>query len=240
MTSRLTYSAVVVFSLAFLVCLMAAGAPVASLAAECGDDVGGARVACECGDIVVSDTRLQPQDPIVRLRCDHDGLSLRAPRGAASIGVDLAGLSIVGSGSGSGIRILDGGENGAVIIGGEPGRPGEIAGFRNGVRATGSRPLAEIRDLGIKGSTSDGLILRGLETRLIRVASDDNARDGLRVGGHGHTLEGVEAARNAGYGLRMMARDAEGEASAADNARGAVMTPACGTKAKVEVEDQLR
>ena len=172
MTLRLTHPAVVVLSLAFLACLMAAaGGPVTARAAECGDDVGGARVACGCGDIVVSDTRLQPADPITRLRCDHDGLALRAPRGAASIGVDLSGLSIVGSGSGAGIRILDGGENGAVIIGGEPGGPGEIAGFRNGVRATGSRPLAEIRDLSIKGSTSDGLVLRGSKARLIRVKS---------------------------------------------------------------------
>ena len=93
-------------------------------------------------------------------------------------------------------------------------------------------------DLSIKGSTSDGLVLRGSKARLIRVKSEDNARDGLRVGGHGHTLESVEAARNAGYGLRITARGAEGVASAADNARGAMTTPAFGTA--VKVEDQLR
>jgi len=159
---------------------MMMGGPTAALAAECGDEIGGARVACSCGDIVVSDTKLQAADPISRTRCDHDGLALRAPRGAESISLNLAGLSIVGSGSGSGIRILDGGDNGAVVIGGEPGRPGEIAGFRNGVRATGSRPVAEIRDLDIKGSSSEGLVLRGLDALLVRVTSDDDVRDGLR------------------------------------------------------------
>ena len=122
---------------------MSAGGRTPALAAECGDDVGGTRVACSCGDTVVSDTTLRPDDPVSRVRCDHDGLVVRAPRGAASIALDLAGLSIVGSGQGSGIRIIDGGEYGALIIGGVPGRPAEIAGFRNGVRATGSRPLAD-------------------------------------------------------------------------------------------------
>jgi len=202
MVLRLSHRSVFLFLFACLAGFVLAGRPSPALAAECGDDVGGARVACSCGDIVVSDTTLQPDDPVSRLRCDHDGLQLRAPRGSESIQLDLAGLSIVGSGNGAGLRVLDGGETGAIIIGGEPGRPGEIAGFRNGVRATGSLPIAEIRDLTIKGSARDGLVLRGGAARLVRVTSESNGGDGLRVGGREHIFEDVEGSRNARDGRR--------------------------------------
>jgi hypothetical protein len=231
MALRLSYHPLFVFSLG---CLLVAGVTVTALAAECGDDVGGTRVACSCGDIVVSDTKLRSEDSVSRHRCRHDGLVLRARRGAESIELDLAGLSIVGSGSGSGIRILDGGENGAVIIGGEPGRSGEIAGFRTGVRATGSHPVAEIRDLTIKGSSRDGLVLRGAAARLVRVTSDSNGGDGLRIGGRQHTLEAVEASGNGRYGVRVTARGAEGVVATADNTRGAILPPARGSAVNVQ------
>ncbi|TFH22562.1 MAG: hypothetical protein E4H03_08140 [Myxococcales bacterium] len=217
MAIRFSHQAVFLFVLACLAGLMmVAGGRAPALAAECGDDVGGTRVACSCGDIVVSDTTLRPDDPVSLVRCDHDGLVLRAPRGAESIALDLSGLSIVGSGQGSGIRIVEGGEQGAIIIGGVPGRPAEIAGFRNGVRATGSRPLAEIRDLTIKGSSRDGLVLRGAPARLARVTSDSNGGDGLRIGGRQRMLEDVEASGNRRYGVR-------------GNVRGAIRPPAHGS-----------
>lgn len=232
MKLRFARSTLVLFSLVASGLLAAAAGK--AFAAACGDDVAGARVACSCGDTVVSDTKLDASDPVARERCDNDGLVVRAGPGAAAIQLDLAGLSLVGTGSGAGIRVLDGGDGGAVIAGGEPGRPGEIAGFRNGVRATRTHAVAEIRDLVIKGSTRDGLVLRGSEATLTRVSAEDNGRDGLRVGGRDHKLEGVEAAGNARYGVRVTARGAEGQASTAGNARGAMLAPAAGTDLKVE------
>lgn len=40
-----------------------------ALAAPCGDALDGRRVACRCGDTVVTDTRLLATDPVVTTRC---------------------------------------------------------------------------------------------------------------------------------------------------------------------------
>ncbi len=77
----------------------------AAAAAPCGDDVKGVRVACHCGDTVVSDTRLRPEDPVVSGRCPLDGLAIRADALAESITLDLAGLSLVGTGAGIGLEV---------------------------------------------------------------------------------------------------------------------------------------
>ena len=87
-------------------------------AAACGDDVNGERIACSCGDTIVSDTRLRADDPVVVERCRTDGLIVRAPAGALTLRLDLGGRVLTGDGLGTGIRVLSGGSRGAVIIGG--------------------------------------------------------------------------------------------------------------------------
>src|SRR5688572_18541302 len=93
-----------------------------ALAKECGDDLEGRRVACACRDTVVSDTVLRPGDPVVSGRCNQGGLVLRARSLAETIRLDLAGLSIVGSGVGDGISVVEGGSDGAVLVGGTSAR----------------------------------------------------------------------------------------------------------------------
>lgn len=68
--------------------------------ADCGDDIGGERVPCGCGDVVVSDTRLRPGDPVVEGACPADGLILRAAPAASSLTLDLGGLELRGRGAG--------------------------------------------------------------------------------------------------------------------------------------------
>jgi hypothetical protein len=216
-------------ALAVVIVTIGAGVPLTASAASCGDDVQGRRVACACGDVVVVDTVLRADDPIATERCTGDGLVLRALAGAGSIRLDLAGASITGLGGGVGLRVLDGGSGGAVIIGGDGGA---VVGFRNGLRATRPGSAAEIRDLAIRGSSSDGLVLRGHGTKLVRVRAEDSGRDGFHIGGSSVQLEGVEAERNGRYGLRLTGNVA-GNARVDGNASGVSLG---GAAAAVSVE----
>ena len=117
-------------------------------AAACGDDVNGERIACSCGDTIVSDTRLRADDTVVVERCRTDGLIVRAPAGALTLRLDLGGRVLTGDGLGTGIRVLSGGSRGAVIIGGDVGNPGSVAGFRVGLRTLNGRVLAEVQKIG--------------------------------------------------------------------------------------------
>jgi len=121
--------------------------PPALASTLCGDDVDGQRVACSCGDTVVSSTRLRQEDPVVNQRCSHNGLQLRAAGSIDSLVLDLAGFTLTGSGSGTGILVLDGGSQGAVIVGGNPSEPGHVAGFRRGIRTHGRRGLKATHNL---------------------------------------------------------------------------------------------
>lgn len=191
-------------------------------AADCGDNIAGTRVPCDCGDTVVTNTVLQPTDPVTLNRCKVDGLRLRAPRNARTISLNIAGLSIVGTGMGVGIRVIDGGEDGALIIGGETDSAGEVANFRNGVRATGKSSLAGIRDLVIKGCVADGAVIRAGTSELVRVVVVENGRNGLRIAGENLTMETVNASDNKGYGARVTGRQVKGNMTAFGNARGSL------------------
>jgi hypothetical protein len=206
-------------------------AVVASLAlsvpafAACGDNVDGARVACRCGDVVVSDTRLQPGDPIVAGPCMTDGLIVRAPSGTDSIRLDLGGLAIRGSGRGTGIRVMSGGKLGATIVGGDgPGR-GEVLGFGTGFRASGQRSVRELRGISFTANVRDGMTLRGDSVAVVDVQAERNGRDGLHVGGRSPRIEDVGAQQNGGTGLRVTAPGAAiGTAVTAGNRRAQMRT----------------
>lgn len=174
-----------------------------AVAANCGDDVNGERVACACGDTVVSDTRLVKTDPVVRQRCPDDGLIIRAAGQIESLTLDLAGLPLTGKGSGVGIQVLDGGSQGALLIGGKDGRPGQIAGFRVGISARGAQALRAAENLIVLGNETDGVQVSGRGAALNGVVSDDNGGSGVRTRGRDHSLEGVSAAGNRRYDLRV-------------------------------------
>jgi hypothetical protein len=174
-----------------------------AMAANCGDDVNGKRVACSCGDTVVSDTRLVSTDPVVTERCSDDGLSLRAVGQIESLTLDIAGLQLTGQGNGTGIHVLDGGSAGAILIGGRDGHPGQVAGFRVGISGRGSRAVLAIENLIVVGNETDGIQLSGRAASLSGVVTDDNGRSGIRVHGRDHVLDGVSAKGNRRYDLRV-------------------------------------
>jgi hypothetical protein len=182
--------------------------PATRAAAACGDDIGGKRVACRCGDVVVADTRLQASDPVVSERCSTDGLVVRAKPDAQSIVLDLAGLTILGTGQGTGIRVIDGGRDGAVIVGGD-GAAAEVAGFGTGFRARGQRSVRELRNVSFTANERDGVVLRGAGSEVLGVTAERNGRDGLRIGGRGTRLDGVSAQQNGGDGVRLTTPSAQ-------------------------------
>ena len=187
-------------------------------AAACGDDVDGRRIPCACGDVVVSDTRLQATDPVTTDRCSRDGLFLRARAGARSLRLDVAGLSILGTGIGSGIRVVDGGDLGALITGGDAAR-GQIAGFDTGIFAHGRDAVAEVRNLTVQGNVSDGVVIRSSGVKVTEVTAHRNGRDGLRISGHGSELSGVEATSNNNVGLRLDGSANNVQARLSDNGK---------------------
>lgn len=211
-SSRIARTAV-----AALVCSVFASSPSTVVAGVCGDDVGGNRVACRCGDTVVSDVRLQSDDPVVGGRCPLDGLIIRASALADSVTLDLAGHAIVGSGFGAGVRVEDGGNDGATIVGGAAGERGEIVGFGTGLAAMRMGELARVERIDVKGSRHDGMFLRGAGLFVVAVGSHDNGANGIRYEGTGGRLMRVSATGNAKSGLVIHASRTEVEAAADDN-----------------------
>lgn len=202
-------------------CLLAAPAQ----AKNCGDNVDGERVACACGDIVVSDTTLRPTDPVVSEPCSSSGLVVLAPTGSEGLTLNLGGQSIVGSGRGSGIRVVRGGSLGSVIVGGDAEDPrAEIAHFDTGIRAHGSAVLREVRAIDVHDNTDNGLRLRTSGVRVVDVRSRSNGGDGVSLSGHGIEVSGVAAERNSGDGLRVRGNGATVEGETRGNGRhGAVI-----------------
>jgi hypothetical protein len=176
-----------------------------ALAAECGDRVGGARVACACGDVVISDTTLRPGDPVTATRCPIDGLILRATAGTETLTLDLAGLAIVGRGEGIGVRIDEGGTDGARLVSSAEA-PGEIVGFGTGILSPRPLELSRIENLAVKGNHDDGLRLRTAGALIIDVSATDNGGDGIEMAGEGGRLVGVEANGNRRVGLKLRTR----------------------------------
>jgi hypothetical protein len=174
-----------------------------ALAKECGDDLEGRRVACACGDTVVSDTVLRPEDPVVRGRCFEGGLVVHARGLAETLRLNLAGLSIVGSGIGDGISIVAGGSEGADVIGGTSERRGEIVGFGTGVNVRTARAARRIEFLEVEGQRHEGLLLRSAGTFVTDVRALRNGGDGVRISGEGGRLFGIEAFENHGAGVRV-------------------------------------
>lgn len=193
--------------------------------AACGDDVGGTRIPCRCGDVVVSDTELLSGDPIVSEACLADGLVVRARDGAESIHLNLNGLTVQGSGFGIGIRVIDGGSRGAVISGGSSGAFGTITGFRVGISARGRKLLASLSAVAVSDNRSDGAAIAGQGVNVVDLAATNNGRDGLRLGGRRSRATNVRTVANAAYGIRVTGRGNHVESTSVRDVAGAsVMT----------------
>ena len=75
------------------------------VAADCGDSAGpgGSRVACDCGDTLVTSAVLKKRDPVTRGQCPGNGLTIATH--TQGITLDCRGRKITGSGAGVGIYI---------------------------------------------------------------------------------------------------------------------------------------
>lgn len=185
-------------------------------AANCGDDVGGVRVPCACGDIVVSDTRLESGDPVVSQPCPRDGLFILVPTGSPGITLDLGGLSLVGKGKGAGIRVVRGGAGGSAIVGGGSGGA-QVARFDVGIRASGKSDVREVRDVELLANVGEGLALRSSGVEISNVRSTRNGGTGLRIAGRGVRATDVESAGNLGDGIKLHGTDIAVEGRSVDN-----------------------
>lgn len=192
--------------------------PLHAEAASCGDDVGGLRIACSCGDDVVSDTVLAASDPVVTESCSGDGLVVFVPGKSKGITLDLGDHSIVGRGSGVGIRVVRGGRVGTTILGGgENGRRAEVAHFRTGISAHGRNDLVALVGVDVHDNLSDGLRLHTSGVRIEDVRSESNGRDGLSLSGHGNQVTGVVAERNSSEGVQIRGAGSTVNAETSDN-----------------------
>lgn len=207
-----------------------------AVAGACGDTIDGQRVACACGDIVVTDTVLWPTDPVATESCAGDGLTLLAPDDADSLTLNLGGQSIVGRGYGAGIRVARGGRLGAVIVGGDEGDPrAEIARFGTGIRASGHDALREVRAIDIHNNTADGLRIHTSGVTIEDVRSQGNGRDGVALSGHGNQVSAVTASDNARDGLKVRGSAAAVTAETTGNRRNGAVIGGRGNRV-----DQLR
>jgi len=208
-------------------------------AAACGDNIDGKRVACACGDTVLSDTVLWPTDPVVTEACSDDGLTLLAASDADSLTLNLGGQSIAGRGHGTGIRVARGGRFGAVIVGGDEGDArAEIARFGTGIRASGRDDLREVRSLDVHDNTADGLRIHSSGVSLEDVRSEGNGRDGVSLSGHGNEVSGVTARDNARDGLKVRGSAATVSANTTDNGRNGTVIGGRGNRVeKIRTQD---
>jgi hypothetical protein len=197
-------------------------------AASCGDDVDAARIACRCGDTVVSDTKLRDGDPVASAPCPIDGLTIRADSLAESITLDLAGLSLVGRGAGIGLRVDYGGADGATIVGGPSRMRGTIRGFGIGVSTTSGEAIASISHLTVRENRHEGMRIVVTGTVLDDVVATANGDDGLHVRGSGGRLSAVESSGNGGHGIMLSANGAAFDAVANGNGESGVV--ASGTR----------
>jgi len=195
-------------------------------AGVCGDDVDGKRVACSCGDIVVSDVRLRVDDPVVSGRCPHDGLIVRAAVTTDSIDIDLAGQVLAGSGHGYGILVERGGTDGAAIVSttsGKQARPGEIVGFGTGIFSPMSEGVRRIENVNATANARDGVRLNARGAILLDLKTNRNGRTGLALRGRGGRVVGLESNDNGNAGARIMSQGTIVSGSAARNERHGIV-----------------
>ncbi len=198
-----------------LLCLVIAATAAPAAGARCGDDVDGrgTRVACACGDVLVSSARVAPSDPLVQTPCPAAGLVVDVPATVTRpVTLELAGAVVAGSGRGVGIEVLAGGPHGIVVTG-----PGGVRGFDLGFVAR-EGALASVVAVESSDNVRDGFRLAGRDYRLDACRADRNGRDGFVLHGEGFRLDGCEAVGNGrdGFAIRGHPATTVADANVAD------------------------
>jgi parallel beta-helix repeat protein len=174
-------------------------------AADCGDTAGpgASRIACACGDTVVTSTRLRGYDPVSRGACHGDGLVI----GADDITLHCNNHRIKGSGAEdtTGIALL---ERWNVTV-----HRCRIAGFGDGISVTGGGDH-RFKDNRVFDSTRYGIAVGSLGerqtgswgNRLVR-NSVRRARAAIRIAeGESNDLD-ANIVRDAEDGIQLFAPD---------------------------------
>lgn len=215
-----------------LACVLLLNAlPAVAFAARCGDDVDGrgTRVACACGDIVVSAVRLDAADPITQAPCPGAGLVVDVPPSVQRPTLDLNGLVVTGSGRDAGIDVVSGGQGGLAIVG-----PGTVTGFDHGI-VTREGALAQASQVHADGNARDGFRLAGRGYQLVACSADHNGRDGFVLQGQDYRLDDCTAVANGRDGFAVRGRPAtsvEAANTAADNGRRGARTRSRAARAR--------
>jgi hypothetical protein len=186
-------------------------------AKRCGDDVDGVDVPCACGDVVVASTVLR-DDPVTAAVCPHDGLLIRAEDERVSLVLDLAGHTLRGRRAGAGLRVLNGGPGGALIV--SDAGPAMVADFDDGVVGRGGDAIALLQDLAVRNSRRDGVRITGRNFAVRRVSVAGAERDGFALGGSGFEISDTRAEDCGRFGYFVMGDSAivggEGNGNVAD------------------------
>ena len=170
----------------------------------CGDDVAGADVPCACGDVVVSDVTIT-DDPVARGACAGDGLMVRALDAQTGITVDLAGATLQGDGTGTGILAIYGGAGGVRIV--STGTAATIDNFRDGIAAHGSESLSLLEHVQVRRSARDGVRVHAENYQVRNVDVRTSGRDGFAIMGGRFRVADTLAATNARHGYFVMGRN---------------------------------
>ena len=166
----------------------------ASAIRPCGDDVDGhgKRVACACGDLLVSSHVLGPADEVTAARCPNYGLLVAA---SSPVTLDLGGRTIAGSGQGIGIFVL----RGSLLLVG----PGAVEHFEVGVLARGTQALRSAVNIRVADNRLDGLVAQGDGFTVLGSVAEGNGRNGFSLAGINYALDGNLASGNGRHGFKL-------------------------------------
>jgi hypothetical protein len=186
-----------------LVCLVLA-TQVLAAPRRCGDNADGRghSVPCDCGDVLVGDRTLGPEDPITQHVCDGTGLVVDV-RGDASPVLALAGHTLQGVGRGVGIQVRSGGSGGLTVTG-----PGAVRGFATGLQAQNGA-LAAATDLLAADNTGNGFQVIGIGYTVARCEAVRNGGEGFVLRGRDYHADGNRALENGRTGFALSGRNAK-------------------------------
>jgi len=194
-----------------VVVLIAFGPGAVSPVLGAGASCGGGVAPCSCGDTVVTNTRLDNSDPVLRTPCPCDGL-LVASHVTLRINGTIQGQA---GNTCSGVRVLPDATNVVVMT-------GRIAGFEHGVEAEGvsqSRfsglQIVDCAETGIdvegSNNTIQGNVITGCGSEGIEVEGDGNLVSlnrtenagafGISVEGSGNVVSRNLSQRNGSDGV---------------------------------------